>query len=77
MVSADNLTETGLAVASGALAIRDILYWPAGTPDKVKLGLARAPDDDRVLGIPAGSVWAKDTSHCMQSCPLTNNRRQN
>jgi len=28
MVSAGNLTETGLAVASGAHAISDISYWP-------------------------------------------------
>src|SRR6516162_8595374 len=34
MVSAGNLTETGLAVASGAHAIRDISYWPSGTPDR-------------------------------------------
>ena len=35
MVSAGNLTETGLAAASGAQAIRDISYWPAETGNMV------------------------------------------
>jgi hypothetical protein len=34
MVSAGSRTETGLAVASGAHAIRDISHWPAGRPDR-------------------------------------------